>query len=188
MSLQKKWDGIYTQREGEVTAASVLLDNQHLLPSKGRALDLACGLGGNAKLLAKAGLEVDAWDISPVAIKQLQQELQSKKLTINAQVHDVIAKPPEKDSLDVIVVSFFLDRDFCEKLILALKPGGLLFYQTYCQEKVDQTGPKNPDYLLADNELLQLFPSLKVRVYREEALLGDHQQGFRNMAFLVAEK
>lgn len=49
MSLQAKWDGIYTQREGEVTAASVLLENQHLLPSKGRALDLACGLGGNAR-------------------------------------------------------------------------------------------------------------------------------------------
>jgi tellurite methyltransferase len=188
MSLQKKWDGIYTQREGEVTAASVLLENQHLLPAKGRALDLACGLGGNAKALANAGLEVDAWDISPVAIKQLQQEAQSKKLTINAQVHDVIAKPPATNSFDVIVVSFFLDRDLCEKLMLALKPGGLLFYQTYCQDKVNQIGPQNPNYLLADNELLRLFPNLKMRVYREEALLGDHQKGFRNLAFLVAEK
>jgi tellurite methyltransferase len=188
VSLQAKWDGIYTQREGEVTAASVLLQNQHLLPSKGRALDLACGLGGNAKLLAKAGLEVDAWDISPVAIKQLQQEAQSKQLTINAQVHDVIEKPPATNSYDVIVVSFFLDRDLCEKLMLALQPGGLLFYQTYCLDKVNQTGPQNPDYLLVDNELLRLFSSLKVRVYREEALLGDHQQGFRNIAFLVAEK
>lgn len=188
MSLQAKWDGIYRQREGEVTAVSVLLENQHLLPSKGRALDLACGLGGNAKVLAKAGLEVDAWDLSPVAINQLQQEADLQKLNINAQVHDVIAKPPATASFDVIVVSFFLDRDLCEKLMSALKPGGLVFYQTYCQDKVDQTGPKNPDYLLADNELLRLFSSLKVRVYREEALLGDHQQGFRNIAFLVAEK
>jgi tellurite methyltransferase len=188
MSLQKKWDGIYLQREGETSVARVLLENQHLLPEKGKALDLACGLGSNAKLLAKAGLEVDAWDISPVAIKQLQQEVQSKKLTINAQVHDVIEKPPATNSFDVIVVSFFLDRDLCDKLILALKPGGLLFYQTYCQAKVDQAGPQNPDYLLADNELLRLFPSLKVRVYREEALLGEHQRGFRNIAFLVAEK
>jgi len=188
MSLQAKWDGIYTQREGEVTAASVLLENQHLLPSKGRALDLACGLGGNAKLLAKAGLDVDAWDISPVAIKQLQQEADLQKLNINAQVHDVIEKPPATNSYEVIVVSFFLERDLCEKLMSALKPGGLLFYQTYCQDKVDQTGPQNPDYLLADNELLRLFSSLKVRVYREEALLGDHKQGFRNIAFLVAEK
>jgi tellurite methyltransferase len=188
MSLQAKWDGIYAQREGQVTAARVLLENAHLLPATGKALDLACGLGGNAKLLAERGLEVDAWDLSPVAIEQLQQEVQSKKLTVNAQVHDVIASPPAKASFDVIVVSFFLDRELCGKLVSALKPGGLLFYQTYCQDKVDQMGPKNPDYLLGDNELLQLFPSLKVRVYREEALLGDHQKGFRNIAFLVAEK
>ena len=63
-----------------------------------------------------------------------------------------------------------------------------MFYQTYCQQKVQQQGPSNPNFLLKDNELLQLFSSMKVRVYREESLLGDHQKGWRNQALLVAEK
>jgi len=46
-----------------------LTQNQHLLPSQGTALDLACGQGGNSQLLAKAGLDVLAWDSSAVAIE-----------------------------------------------------------------------------------------------------------------------
>ena len=163
-------------------------ENQHLLPPSGKALDLACGMGGNAKLLAESGLDVVAWDLSQVAIAHLQQEAKIQKLAINAQVQDVIDNPPDAHSLDVLVVSFFLDRDLCATLIDALKPGGLLFYQTHCRDKVSQIGPSNPEYLLADNELLSLFSGLKLRVYREESVLGDHQQGFRNQAFLVAEK
>ncbi|MFT7413615.1 MAG: tellurite methyltransferase [Methylophagaceae bacterium] len=166
----------------------MLTQNQHLLPLQGMALDLACGQGGNAVLLAKTGLAVSAWDVSPVAIRQLQSFADLDNLSINAQVRNVVTLPPEANSLDVLVVSFFLDRSLCKSLLAALRPGGLLFYQTYCQQKVEQKGPGNTDFLLADNELLSIFLTMKVRVYREESLLGDHQQGWRNQALLVAEK
>lgn len=188
MSDQTKWDAIYRNKEYSPTASFVLTQNQHLLPRHGVALDLACGQGGNAVLLAKAGLDVSAWDISSIAIKQLQDFTALNNVTINGQVRDVVASPPEANSLDVLVVSFFLDRGLCKHLLAALRPGGLLFYQTYCQQKVEQQGPSNANFLLADNELLSLFSTMKVRVYREEALLGDHQQGWRNQALLVAEK
>jgi len=187
-NIQAKWDTIYSQREGMPTPCKVLEQNQHLLPKQGTALDLACGQGGNAMLLAEAGLEVNAWDISAVAIKQLQQRIELQSLAMNAQVRDVIISPPEQNSLDVLVVSYFLERELCTKLLMALRPGGLLFYQTYCQQKSQQVGPNNPEFLLADNELLRLFSSMKIRVYREEALLGDLQLGWRNQALLVAEK
>ena len=107
---------------------------------------------------------------------------------MNAQVRDVTKHLPTINSVDVLVVSFFLERELCPALFAAIKPGGLLFYQTYCQQKVTEQGPTNPDYLLADNELLQLFPQMKVRVYREDALLGKHNAGLRNQALLVAQK
>ncbi|MDC9724867.1 MAG: class I SAM-dependent methyltransferase [Gammaproteobacteria bacterium] len=188
MTLQSKWDHIYSQKTAEPTASLVLTENKHLLPSQGSALDLACGQGGNARLLAGAGLDVLAWDLSPVAIKQLRDFTALNALSIDAQVHDVLEFPPKANSLDVLVVSFFLDRSLCPKLIDAVKPGGLMFYQTYCQEKVNEQGPKNPEFLLADNELLALFSSMKVRVYREESLLGNQQKGWRNQALLVTEK
>ena len=186
--IQEKWDAAYRQDRGELTAATVLQKNQFLLPTEGRALDLACGLGANSVLLANAGLKVDAWDLSPVAIEQLQQQATNEDLTIYPQVHDVIQSPPKVNSFDVIVVSFFLDRALCSSLVAALKSGGLLFYQTHCQQNLTQQGPSNPDYLLADNELLVLFSELKVRGYSENSLLGNHQQGLRNQAFLIAEK
>lgn len=186
--IQAKWDGIYLQREGVPTPSSVLQQNSYLLPDKGIALDLACGQGGNALLLAEAGLDVQAWDVSPVAIEQLQNLANSKGLKVNAQVRDVTKHPPTINSVDILVISFFLERELCPALFAAIKPGGLLFYQTYCQQKVSQHGPTNPDYLLADNELLELFSPMKVRVYREDALLGNHSVGVRNQALLVAQK
>lgn len=186
--LSRKWDTIYSDKKHSPTASLVLQQNQHLLPQHGTALDLACGQGGNALLLAKAGLDVSAWDLSPVAIQQLTSFAGLNNVPLDAQVRNVIECPPKPNSLDVIVVSYFLDRRLCHSLVEALRPKGLLFYQTYCQHKVQQHGPTNADFLLADNELLSLFSTLKVRVYREEALLGDHQQGWRNQALLVAEK
>lgn len=183
-----RWNARYRQQQALPTAAKVLTDNIHLLPKQGTALDLACGLGGNALLLAQQGLEVSAWDIADVALQQLGAQAQAQQLSIQIQQRDVSLQPPSANSFDVIVVSRFLDRELCPAIQQAIKPGGLLFYQTFCQSKVSQQGPSNPDYLLADNELLSLFSGLNVRVYREEALLGDHNVGWRDQALLVAER
>lgn len=186
---QRKWDKRY--RDVDVTtlqAAEVLVQNRHLLPSSGTALDLACGLGANSLLLAEAGLTVSSWDISPVAISRLSAIAAARKLSVSAKVIDVESHHPEPQSLDVLVVSYFLSRPLAPVLMAALRPGGLLFYQTYCRDKVSTQGPRHPDYLLADNELLELFAGLKVRVYREESRLGNNEQGWRDRAMLVAEK
>lgn len=186
--MQDKWDKIYQAKLTEPMPSQVLAHYSYLLPKQGLALDLACGQGGNALLLAKAGLAVQAWDLSPVAIAQLNDRATTKELNIDAQVRDVISSPPPANSVDVIMVSFFLDRALCAQLYSALKLGGLLFYQTYCQQKTSEQGPTNPDYLLADNELLALFSQMKVRIYQQDALLGEHNKGLRNQAILVAEK
>lgn len=187
-TTQKKWDQIYQQHEAEPHVAEVLQHNHYLLPAQGVALDLACGRGGNALFMAEKGLAVQAWDISPVAIEKLAVTAAEKGLDIDAVVRDVFTEPPEENSVDVLVVSLFLERQLCPAIMAAIKPGGLLLYQTFCDQKVDDSGPSNPEYLLADNELLSLFSGLKLRVYREEALLGDQAMGMRNQAWLLAEK
>ena len=186
---QQKWDKRY---RSEVSVypepALVITQNQHLLPEQGLALDLACGLGANALLMASLGLQIQAWDISSEALAKLNTEAQQRQLELITEQRDVSAAPPDNSSFDVIVVSQFLDRKLCPKLINALKPGGLIFYQTFCRDKVDGSGPQNPEFLLADNELLNLFAGLKLRVYREESTLGDTSTGWRNMAMLVGQK
>ncbi len=182
-----KWDRIHA-RGSWPAPAKVLTDYRHLLPHRGGALDLACGLGSNALLLAECGLTVEAWDISPVAIARLGQRARALGLDLKAQACDVTSKAWPQGVFDVIVVSRFLERRLCPVIQQALKPGGLLFYQTFVRDKVTEMGPSNPDFLLAENELLDLFQGLVIRVYREEGRRGDIRQGWRNEVCLVGEK
>ncbi len=188
-SLREKWDARHGEAGKTPTAAEVLALNRHLLPARGSALDLACGLGGNALLLAEQGLEVTAWDLSPVAIGRLRETAMMRGLgNLLAEVRDVEQAPPPAAGFDVIVVSYYLERALAPLIAAALRPGGLLFYQTFTRIAVGDEGPTNPDYRLHDNELPHLFGGLKLRFYREENRLGDLTRGTRDVAMLVAER
>lgn len=190
-SDKSKWNARYKSKEaktGSTTAAQVLLDYQYLLPESGKALDLACGKGANALLLAAKGLVVHAWDISDVAIQQLDQIAKEKSLKVYTQVRDVVAKPPSTNEFDVIVVSRFLQREIIPNIIQALIPRGLIFYQTFVENKISSVGPNNPNYLLKQNELLEYFLEFNIILYREEGVIGNMDWGIRNEAMLIAQK
>ena len=184
----EKWDAIYRsgghQRQ---QPARVLKNYAHLLPAAGKALEPACGNGANAVYLAQQGLETSAWDISREAIHGLDDRAGQMGLQINTRICDVVSNPPPENSFDVIVVTYFLERQLIPHLIRALKPRGLLFYQTFIRERVDNTGPGNEKYCLAANELLQLCRDLHILLYHEEGLLGNTRQGFRNEAMLIGQ-
>lgn len=184
--LTEKWDGRYQDANiAEGRPALVLSENKHLLPRQGKALEVACGLGANALLLARQGLDATAWDVSEVAINKLQSFTKNNNICLHAEVRDVVMSPPIRNSFDVIVVSRFLERRLALALVAALKPNGLLFYQTFIQDAVDNHGPSNPAYRLRPNELLSMFASLRLLLYREEATVGEVTQGFRNEVMFV---
>jgi 2-polyprenyl-3-methyl-5-hydroxy-6-metoxy-1,4-benzoquinol methylase len=179
--LSNKWNCIYSQTKTQfVQAAEVLRENAYLLPETGTALDLACGLGGNAFFLAQQGLAVTALDISSVAIDGILARSKHEGMNINACQHNISQLSLLKSSYNIIVVSRFLDRTLSDAIIGALKPGGLLFYQTYTLEKTGLTGPTNPEFLLDRNEILRVFSPLAVIFYRENSLCGNLQKGLRN--------
>ncbi len=186
-ATQEKWDRHY-QAKAEATAVAVVSDNVHLLPPSGRGVELACGLAANAFLLADKGLTMEAWDISPVAIEQVNAKARAQGSAVRAEVRDLVESPPDVGGYDVVVVSRFLERTLAPSIRDALKPGGLLFYQTYTRTKVSDGGPGRDEWRLADNELLTLFGPMQVLVYREEGCVGDTSRGFRNEAMLVARK
>ena len=185
--LQAQWDARYAKNSDIPQACQVLREFSHLLPAQGHALDLGCGMGGNAILLAKHGLATSAWDLSPVGIERLANLAAQQSLTVAGQVRDIIGNPPAANSFDVIVVSYFLERQLFPALLAALKPSGLLFYETFVREKPQGVGPSNPDYLLEQNELLAFCDGLVIRAYREEGLIGDVDSGVRSVAMLVGE-
>ena len=187
---QNKWNNIYADATiGSYSISRILTENGHLLPKNGKALEIACGTGSDSIFLAQQGLQTDAWDISDTVVAKLNQHAQQSELSITAETRDINVQPPEDETYDVIVVAHFLERKMAPTLISALKPGGLLFYQTFVKEVTPSySGPSNPAFRLDNNELLQLFPGMQIVVYREEGLVGDIAKGFRNEAMLVARK
>lgn len=184
----EKWNQRHHQAESEGKVAQVLLRNMHLLPVTGVALDLACGRGASALLLAEKGLETHAWDFSSVAIEKLQTRAEERDLSVHCQVRDVVKHPPERAGFDVILVSFFLDRSLFSRLIEALKPGGKLYYQTFVQEVYLDRGPTSADWRLRKNELLQVFKELDIHYYREDGSVSSAQTELSDLAMLVASK
>lgn len=188
--MRDKWNQRYTDESAsQPLAAAVLTKYSHLLPATGSALDLACGLGGNALFLAHHGLNVTAWDISDVAISRLIRAAQIDHLSLQAEVRDVELMPPTPNSFDVIVVSYFLCRSLFPPLVAALRPRGVLFYQTFGIERLQQSpGPSNPKFRLQPGELAIAFSDLRILACHDEGMIGDVSKGFRNTAMIVAQR
>ena len=184
---KKKWNQIY-QKPSPTVVAPVLADNKFLLPQQGKALDLACGLGANALFLAQKGLETHAWDISSVALNKLQHTASQQSLNISTKQLFITPDLFPKNTFDVIIITRFLDRSLTNAIMDGLKLNGLLLYQTFVREKITTKGPNNPEFLLARNELLQLFHPLTVVSYKEYSLLGDLDCGERNEALFIGQK
>ncbi|MEE9423578.1 MAG: class I SAM-dependent methyltransferase [Methylococcales bacterium] len=191
-TAQKKWNQIYRNNalpDQFPRPAQVVVDFAHLLPATGRAVELACGTGGNSLFLAERGLDCWAWDISDVALEQLAARADHARLIIHTEVRDIECESLPAEYFDVIVVAHFLDRSICEQIVTMLKPGGLLFYQTFTVDALAVgIGPKNPDYLLQPNELIRLFKQLRIHGYREDGLASDSQNSMPGQAYLVASK
>jgi tellurite methyltransferase len=89
----------------------------------GRALDLACGTGRNALWLADRGWTVTALDRSAEAIAALQ-----RIACIDARVADLEKSEYaiEPAAWDLIIVTYYLQRDLFEPAKRGVKPGGAL--------------------------------------------------------------
>ena len=77
---------------------------------RGRALDVACGLGRNAIHLAANGYAVDAMDISGVALARARERAETAGVAVNWIETDLERPDIARDAYDVIVVARFLDR------------------------------------------------------------------------------
>ena len=121
-------------------------------------------------------------------VNRLREISLGMNLSIIAEPRDLCASPPSPESFDCIVVAHFLERTLAPALAAALRPGGLLFYQTFSQDGVSGRGPNNPKYRLATNELLRLFPGLTLRFYREEGPVGDLGRGTRDLVQFIGQR
>lgn len=118
-------------------------------------LDLACGHGRHARLLASAGFTVEAVDRDPQALAGLHGIA-----GIAVRQYDLEGEPwPYATGgagiFDGIVVTRYLHRPQLDLLASVLRPGGLLVYETFMVGHARYGKPSNPDFLLQPWELLR---------------------------------
>jgi len=154
---------------------------------RGRALDVACGLGRNAIHLAANGYDVDAMDISDVALAGARRRADAAGVTINWIEADLEKPDIAPGAYDVIVVARFLDRPLIPRLIDALRPGGHVVYDHHYITPADVDGPSSHRFRARPNELLERFRPLRVLFY-EEGITADPDGSRMALARLVACK
>lgn len=194
-----EWDARHREAAQNDIAepASIVVEWLPLLPA-GPALDLACGTGRNTLLLAERRHWVTAVDWSGTALDILEKRARKAKIhvtradaaemaaarvrgirLIQADLEEI--KLPE-GAFSMILCLQYLQRSLFSEMARALRPGGMLLFETFTRAQLNYSGgPRNPAHLLEAGELRTAFPELQLLFYRE---LSAGQ----GIASLVAQK
>jgi SAM-dependent methyltransferase len=141
---------------------------EHLaLAGPGPALDVACGTGRHAVAIARTGRVVDAIDRSLARCAEVARRAAREGLAIRPVCADLAQLPLLRRRYAVVVNTLYLDRLLVPALVGSLLRGGLLLFETFLVEQLASGHPRNPDFVLAPNELLKLAAGLRVLAYRE---------------------
>jgi 2-polyprenyl-3-methyl-5-hydroxy-6-metoxy-1,4-benzoquinol methylase len=186
---RERWDRVHAESHDE-DSPSAFLQNlfQQFSESvpRGRALDIACGKGRNALFLAQQGFDVTAIDISPIALEVARRRAERMSLSISWQRADLEKIQLEEGCYDLVADFNYLQRSLFPRITKSLRPGGAVVFETFLIDQQTIGQPKNPDYLLGHNELLNAFRDLRVLWYREGKFTDGGAPAFR--ASLFAQK
>lgn len=150
-------------------------------------LDLACGHGRNGLFLARHQIPITFADINEVALNAVQAQLRTEQLA-GACWHVDLEQSGDAEldgkKFDAIIVFNYLHRALFPQLKTAVRPGGLIFYETFTIAQRKFGRPSNPDFLLQPGELALCFNDWEV--LHNHA--GELQEPDRASAQIIARK
>jgi len=143
-----------------------------LIRPGGRVLDVACGQGRHLRYLQSLGFAVVGVDRDAQALSALG-ELNGAEV----RVADIEAGqwPFAPGGFDGVVVINYLHRPLFPDLVSALRPGGVLIYETFALGNERYGRPSNPAFLLRPDELLHSLEPLAVVAF-EQGLISAPKQ------------
>ncbi len=146
-----------------------------------KALDIAAGTGRNSKFLVSKGFDVDALEFSDFAVEKLRQIKGVNVFQVDLDFYTF-----EEKKYDLIICINFLNRNLFSGICNALKPDGILIYESIMKgEETDKLG-HNPAYLLNPGELLNAFNNLEILEYKEFVSRSEGNRP-KNKAMLLAK-
>ncbi|MSQ52331.1 MAG: class I SAM-dependent methyltransferase [Betaproteobacteria bacterium] len=178
------------------TAPNVFLASQAARLKPGmHALAIADGEGRNGVWLAEQGLQVTAFDFSPVGVEKALKLAKERSLSKNyasrvAELADWDWDACQYDIIAAIFIQFATPAERAHMfagICRALKPGGLLLLQGYRPEQIAYAtgGPRVPEQLYTSTLLKQAFEALEIIELREHDGEIDEGEGHNGMSALV---
>jgi len=195
---QEKWDeryreGAYATRTYPSALLAEWLPRLERLETHPRAIDVACGTGRNAIYLARRGWQVDAVDVSEVALDDLAETATTDSLPITCVQMDLevlsrrAADLFTADRYDLAVMVRYTNLPLIDTLKSALKAGGFLVVEEHLATQADVVGPRNPQFRVAPGALRVAAAGLEIIAYLE-GTLNDPDGRPAALAQLVARK
>jgi SAM-dependent methyltransferase len=139
----------------------------------GAALDVACGGGRHALALARRGRRVEAFDRDESRCRALAAVARGERLPVDVVCADLEQFPLPPRRYAVIVNTLYLDRALVPSLLRALRPRGVLLFETFTAEQLATGHPRNPAFVLAPGEVLRLAAGLEVIAHVEGPVTRD---------------
>src|SRR5262245_34549047 len=154
----------------------------------GRALDVGMGQGRNALYLAQQGWDVTGIDLAEEGIRQAREQAQSQGLKLNALLQSWDDYDFGVERWDLIALIYVGARQFADKAVKALKPGGLLVIEGFHKDATLQGRSIGGGVLFDTDELKKLFPTLRVLRYEEPEDIGDFGLQKVRLVRMIAQK
>jgi SAM-dependent methyltransferase len=142
-------------------------------PCPGPVLDLACGHGHHGVFLAERGLEVTCCDRSADALDRARGVAAERGVRVHLWQVDLEQpgiNPLPQEAYGGILVFRYLHRPLMPCIRKALRPRGVLIYETFTVEQPRFGRPRNPDFLLRSGELHHGFTDWEI-IHSFEGLL-----------------
>ena len=176
---KERWNQIYQTEEyiSGKEAIPFLKLNVDVLP-KGSALDIAMGEGRNGVFLARKGFSVTGIDISESGLRKAEALAAEHGVAITTKVADLEEYKLTPNTYNVIICTYYLQRDLFPQIISALKPGGMALVETFTIDHKKYQPDIPEEYLLKRNELLTLFEGLTVIRYHA---INDGQAAYASI-------
>jgi SAM-dependent methyltransferase len=151
--------------------------------ARGRVLDVACGGGRHLRYLGSLGFAV-------VGVDRDEQALSSLAGLPGAELRAADIEggpwPFAAGEFDGVVVTNYLHRPIFPHLVAALRPGGVLIYETFALGNERYGRPSNPAFLLRPGELLHSVEPLAVVAF-EQGLVSAPKQAVIQRVCAVRE-
>lgn len=179
-----RWEDRYAAGAGGDGPSEFLMAHAALL--HGRVLDVAAGAGRNALFLARRGLHVDAIDIALTGLRIAQSTARAEGLQLHGVQADLESFPLPHARYDAAINIRYLQRSLFAPLQRAVKPGGIILFETFLIDQQEIGHPRNPAFLLRRGELRAAFSACDILVYEEGRFHSGAQSAY--LARMVARR